>query len=68
MSEDSLGYIIASHEGSEPAVKHLLKALGLKPAVKASMRLGEGTGAVALFPLLDMALAVMNSAARLNEL
>ena len=36
----------------------LLDALGLQAPLHARMALGEGTGAVALFPLLDMALAV----------
>ena len=31
---------------------------GLEPVIDAGMALGEGTGAVMLFPLLDMALRV----------
>ena len=33
-------------------------ALGLEPVLDAGLRLGEGTGAVAAMPLLDMALSV----------
>ena len=36
----------------------LIAELGLTPIIHAEMSLGEGTGAVAFFPLLDMALAV----------
>ena len=36
----------------------MLRELGLSPLIRAGMRLGEGTGAVAAIPLLDMALAV----------
>ena len=36
----------------------LLDALRKKPLITAGMRLGEGTGAVAAMPLLDMARAV----------
>ena len=36
----------------------VLEALGLKPFLYAGMRLGEGTGAAAVMPLLDMSLAV----------
>ena len=36
----------------------MLDALGLRPFLFAGMCLGEGTGAVAVLPLLDMALAV----------
>lgn len=51
-------YLLASHVSAEPAGKMVLEALGLKPAIQAGMCLGEGTGAAALFPLLDMAAAV----------
>ena len=51
-------YIIATHVSKEPAAKDLLSALGLEPLITANMHLGEGTGAVAAIPLLDMALKV----------
>ncbi len=51
-------YMIASHASAEPAAALVSQALGLKPVIHGEMRLGEGTGAVALLPLLDMALAV----------
>ena len=50
--------IIATHLSAEPAGKMLLAALGKRPFLTADMRLGEGTGAVAAIPLLDMARAV----------
>ena len=50
--------MLASHVSAEPAAKFLLKELGVKPAIKAGMRLGEGTGAVCLVPMLDAALAL----------
>ena len=50
--------ILASHVSAEPAGALVLAALGKKPLITAEMRLGEGTGAVAAMPLLDMALAV----------
>ena len=52
------GYLLASHVSAEPAGIMALEALGLKAAIQAGMCLGEGTGAAALFPLLDMAAAV----------
>jgi nicotinate-nucleotide--dimethylbenzimidazole phosphoribosyltransferase len=54
----SIQAMIASHVSAEPAAKMTLEALGLNPVIHAGMRLGEGTGAVALIPLLDMAAAV----------
>ena len=51
-------YLLASHVSAEPAAGRLMEYLGLAPAVRAGLHLGEGTGALTLFPLLDMALAV----------
>jgi nicotinate-nucleotide--dimethylbenzimidazole phosphoribosyltransferase len=55
-------HLLPSHCSDEAAGGLLLEALGLRPILHAGMRLGEGTGAVALMPLLDMALAVYRSA------
>lgn len=51
-------YIMPSHVSKEPAGSLLLKAMGVTPYITCDMCLGEGTGAVALFPLLDMGLDV----------
>lgn len=53
--------MLPSHVSAEPAGGLMLEALGLTPLLTAGMRLGEGSGAVALLPLLDMALAVYQS-------
>lgn len=47
---------LASHMSSEPAASLILDALEMTPFIDAGMRLGEGTGAVALMPLIDMAI------------
>ena len=52
------GYLLASHVSAEPAGAMALEALGLKAAIHGEMCLGEGTGAAALFPMLDMALTI----------
>ncbi len=54
----ALDAMLASHVSNEPAGQLVLEALGLRPVLYAGMCLGEGTGAVALMPLLDMALTV----------
>ena len=51
-------YMLGSHASEEPASQLVLAELGLRPFLYAGMRLGEGTGAVAVMPLLDMGLAV----------
>ena len=52
------GYLLASHVGSEKASRLLLSTLGLSAPIDAGLHLGEGTGCMALLPLLDMALTV----------
>ena len=51
-------YLIASHCSAEKAAKTVLHALGKTPPVQAGICVGEGCGAAALVPLLDMALDV----------
>lgn len=51
-------YLIPSHKGKEPAVEMIAKELRLEPVIDANLALGEGTGAVMMFSLLDMALRV----------
>lgn len=50
--------VFASHCSAEPCGRLLLDALHKTPLITAGMHLGEGTGALAALPLLDMALAV----------
>ncbi|MCC6920516.1 MAG: nicotinate-nucleotide--dimethylbenzimidazole phosphoribosyltransferase [Alphaproteobacteria bacterium] len=59
--------MIASHRSPEPAHGHALRRLGLEPFLAWGMRLGEGTGALALLPQLDMAAALMTEMATLDE-
>lgn len=51
-------YLIPSHMGKEPACRLVMERLGLEPVIYGELALGEGTGAVMLFPLLDMACEV----------
>ena len=51
-------YMIASHVSREPAAELILNALGKEAVIHGDMCLGEGSGAVALFPFLDMGAAV----------
>ena len=49
------GAVLASHLSAEPAAAVLLKRMNMHAIIHAHMHLGEGTGAVCLVPLLDMA-------------
>lgn len=59
--------LMASHVSKEPAGRMVLDALGLTPFLYAEMCLGEGTGAVAVMPLLEMGLAVYRGMTTFEE-
>ncbi len=61
-------YIMPSHISEEPAAKLILDALDFKPFLTCGMHLGEGTGAVALMPLFDMALDVYHNMSTFNSM
>lgn len=63
----AVDYMLGSHASQEPAGTLVLEALGLRPFLFAGMRLGEGTGAVAVMPLLDMGLAVYREMASFDD-
>ena len=54
-------YMIASHCSREQTEAEILRELELLSVIDADMALGEGTGAVMMLPLLDMALSVYHS-------
>lgn len=61
-------YILPSHISAEPAGQLLMEHLGFDPVIHGNLRLGEGTGAVALMPLLDMAVSVYKNAASFDDI
>ena len=60
-------YIFASHVSKEPAAKMLLQALQKEAFLTCDMCLGEGSGAVALFPLLDLASGIYRDMSTFDE-
>lgn len=61
-------FMLPSHMSREPAAMRIMDELGLKPVIHADMALGEGTGAVALLPLIDMALRVYHGPHTFDDL
>ena len=53
LAPDSLDVMIASHCSKEPGAVLALEMLGLKPVIYGDFHLGEGSGAVLLFPMLN---------------
>lgn len=60
-------YLIPSHRGREEGNCLALDKLGLKPYIDGNMALGEGTGALMLFPLLDMVMDYYEHGARFAD-
>lgn len=61
-------YMIASHVSKEPAAHLILEVLGKEAVLHGEMCLGEGSGAVALFPFLDMGVAVYESMSTFEDI
>ncbi|MEK8127019.1 nicotinate-nucleotide--dimethylbenzimidazole phosphoribosyltransferase [Paenibacillus filicis] len=59
----SASYMIASHLSQEQGHARLLERIGLSPMLRMDMRLGEGTGAVLAFPLIEASVRIMKEMA-----
>ena len=46
-------FMIASHLSEEPGMRYIMKELDLEPMLFMNMKLGEGTGAVMMFPVIE---------------
>ena len=61
-------YVLPSHKGKEPAIEMLMKELEVEPVIDGKLALGEGTGAVMMFSLLDMALSIYNTRTTFSDI
>lgn len=59
--------VLASHVSEEQTGRLALEALGVEAMIHGRMCLGEGTGAMTLFPLLDMAVSVYRNMGTFGE-
>ena len=53
-------YMVFGHCGDESGHRRMLDAMGAKPLLSLGLRLGEGTGALCAFPILDSAVRMIN--------
>ena len=56
----SQDYMIFTHCGDESGHQKMLDIIGAKPLLYLGLRLGEGTGALCAFPIIDSAVRMMN--------
>lgn len=61
-------YMISSHVSREPAAHLILERIGKSPVLHGDMCLGEGTGAIALFPYLDMGAVLYNTMSTFEDI
>ncbi len=57
---DVLEYAIFGHQGDESGHKLMLNYLNADPILRLGLRLGEGSGAVCAFPILESAIRMIN--------
>lgn len=60
-------YLIAAHQSVEIGHRVILQRLGLRPLLNLDLRLGEGTGAVLAFYLIEAAAHILNEMATFAE-
>ena len=68
MVPETADYILASHCSGEPAGRMVLEELKLPYLIDAKMSLGEGSGAVAAIPLLEMGVNVYRKMSTFEEI
>jgi nicotinate-nucleotide--dimethylbenzimidazole phosphoribosyltransferase len=56
-------YLIAAHRSAEPGHAFILRHLNLRPLLELDLRLGEGTGAVLAFNLVEASLRLLREMA-----
>lgn len=63
----AVSYCFAGHRSVEPGHRIALAQLGLRPLVDLDLRLGEGTGAVLAFPIVEAAGAILREMATFDS-
>lgn len=67
LSPGTAPWCIAGHKSPEPGARLGLDLLGLRPMLELGLRLGEGTGALAAFPLVETASRVLREMATFDS-
>ena len=67
IAPSSVDYMIAGHRSKVPGQAAALEMLGLTPCLDLQMRLGEGTGAVLAFNIIEAACRTLDEMATFSE-
>jgi len=67
LNPDAKKWMIFSHTSAEPGHRTVIDSLGVKPIINLNMRLGEGSGAATVVPLLRLACRLHNEMATFDE-
>ena len=67
LAPEAIDYCFAGHRSVEPGHAVALERLDLRPVVDLDLRLGEGTGAVLAFPIVESAGAVLREMATFDS-
>lgn len=60
LNENVLHYAVFGHQGDEAGHKLVLRYLNAKPILHLGFRLGEGTGALCAYPIVDSSIRMIN--------
>ncbi len=63
MQPSILDYCVFSHQSDESGHARMLQALSVKPVLQLDLRLGEGTGAALVYPMVQAAVNFLNQMA-----
>lgn len=68
LNKEVSNYAIFGHQGDEAGHKLVLEHLGAKPILHLGLRLGEGTGALCAYPIIQSALHMINEMNSFKEI
>lgn len=67
-NREVFNYCIYGHLGDETGHKLLLDYLGVKPILNIGLRLGEGSGAICAYPIVESAVRMINEMSSFNKI
>mgnify|MGYP002624088443 FL=1 len=62
-----MNFAIFCHSGDESGHQRMLDSMGAKPLLHLGLRLGEGTGALCAYPLIDSAVRMLNEMGNFDD-